>query len=69
MLVRDNMECCFGPGAALYDSIMIQMDKGKTAEFTTKPVAVKGKFEIQEFKYPDTEDHYAIYKMTAIEVK
>jgi len=69
VLVRDNMECCFGPGAALYDCIMIQMDKGKTAEFTTRPVAVKGKFEIQEFKYPDTEDHYAIYKMTAIEVK
>lgn len=69
VLVRDNMECCFGPGAALYDCIIIQMSKGKTAEFTTKPVAVKGKFEIQEFKYPDSEDHYAIYKMTAIEVK
>ncbi len=52
VLVRDNMECCFGPGAALYDCIMIRMEKGKTAEFTTKPVAVKGKFEIEEFKFP-----------------
>jgi len=69
VLVRDNMECCFGPGAALYDCIMIQMAKGKTATFTTRPVAVKGKFEIKEFKYPDSEEHYAIYQMTATEVK
>ncbi|MEM8733901.1 MAG: DUF3299 domain-containing protein [Planctomycetota bacterium] len=69
VLVRDNMECCFGPGAALYDCIIIQMKKGKTATFTTRPVAVRGRFEIQEFKYPDSEEHYAIYKMTAEEVK
>ena len=69
VLVRDNMECCFGPGAALYDCIIVQMKKGKTAKFTTRPVAVKGKFEIKEFKYPDSEEHYAIYKLTAEEVK
>lgn len=69
VLVRDNMECCFGPGAALFDCIMVHMEKGKTAEFTTRPVAVRGKFEIKEYKYPDSEEHYAIYKLTAIEVK
>lgn len=69
VLVRDNMECCFGPGAALYDCIIVQMEEGKSAEFTTRPVAVKGKFEIQEHKYPGTDEHYAIYKMTAIEVE
>jgi hypothetical protein len=69
VLVRDNMECCFGPGAALYDCIIVQMKKGKTAKFTTRPVAVTGKFEIKEFKYPDSEEHYAIYKLTADEVK
>ncbi len=69
VLVRDNMECCFGPGAALYDCIMVWMKKGKTADFTTRPVAVKGKFEIEEFKYPDSDEHYAIYKLTAEEVK
>lgn len=68
VLVRDNQECCFGPGAALYDCIMIKMEKGKTANFTTRPVAVKGKFVIEEFKFPDGA-HYAIYKMTATEVK
>jgi hypothetical protein len=69
VLVRDNMECCFGPGAALYDCIMVYMEKGKTAEFSTRPIAVKGKFEIQEYNYPDSDDHYAIYKLTATEVK
>lgn len=69
VLVRDNMECCFGPGAALYDCIMIRMEKGKSADFTTRPVAVKGKFEIKEFKDPTTEQHFAIYFLTATEVK
>lgn len=69
VLVRDNMECCFGPGAALYDCIIVQMEKGRTADFSTRPVAVRGKFEIREFKYPDSDEHYAIYKMTATEVK
>jgi hypothetical protein len=69
VLVRDNQECCFGPGAALYDCIMVRMEKGKTADFVTRPVAVKGKFEIKEFKYPDGEKHYAIYQLTATEVK
>ncbi len=68
VLVRDNQECCFGPGAAIYDCIMIKMDKGATADFTTRPIAVKGKFEIEEFKFPDGT-HYAIYKMTATEAK
>jgi len=68
VLVRDNQECCFGPGAALYDCIMIKMEKGKTANYTTRPVAVKGKFEVEELKFPDGT-HYAIYKMTATEVK
>lgn len=69
VLVRDNMECCFGPGAALYDCIIVQMEKGKTADFSVRPIAVKGKFEIKEFTYPDSDEHYAIYKLTAIEVK
>lgn len=69
VLVRDNMECCFGPGAALYDCIMVRMEKGKKADFTTRAVAVRGKFEIKEFKDPTTKQHYAIYFLTASEVK
>lgn len=69
VLVRDNMECCFGPGAALYDCVIVHMAKGKTADFSTRPVMVRGKFEIREFLYPDSDQHYAIYFMTATEVK
>ena len=71
VLVRDNQECCFGPGAALYDCIMVTMAPGKSINFSTRVVAVKGVLEIdtESFLYPDSEEHYAIYKMTAEEVK
>ena len=47
VLVRDNMECCFGPGAALFDCIVVQMAEGKTAEYTIRPVAVEGEFRFE----------------------
>ena len=68
VLVRDNMECCFGPGAALYDCILVEMEAGKTTSFTVRPVAVEGVFEVSEFKGPDGK-HLAIYKMLGHEVK
>jgi hypothetical protein len=70
VLVRDNQECCFGPGAALFDCVMIEMVDGKSANFTTRPVAVRGTFMIdsESFQYPDG-GHYAIYKMLVTEVK
>jgi hypothetical protein len=68
VLVRDNQECCFGPGAALYDCILIRMQPGKTAEFSIQPVAVAGKFEIQEFKGLDGR-HLAIFQMRGEEVE
>ena len=68
VLVRDNMECCFGPGAALYDCILVEMEAGKSAAFTVRPVAVTGKFAIDEFKGPDGK-HLAIYKLAGQEVR
>ncbi len=70
VLVRDNQECCFGPGAALYDCVIIEMAEGKTTNFSTRVVSVKGKLEVdpESFQYPDG-GHYAIYKMTAEEVR
>ena len=70
VLVRDNQECCFGPGALLFDCVIIEMEPGKTATFSTRVVSVKGKLEIdsESFRYPEG-GHYAIYKMTAEEVK
>jgi hypothetical protein len=68
VLVRDNQECCFGPGAALHDCIVVRMRPGKTADFSIRPVAVAGTFRIDELRGPDGT-HLAIYAMDADEAK
>ncbi len=68
VLVRDNMQCCFGPGAALYDCIVVQMNEGKTTDFTIQPVAVEGVFSIQEIAGPEGKC-LAIYHMQADKVQ
>jgi hypothetical protein len=68
VLVRDNMECCFGPGAALHDCIVVRMQPGRTAEFSVRPVAVSGTFRIEELLGPDGK-HLAIYAMDGEEVR
>ncbi len=68
VLVRDNMECCFGPGAALYDCIMVYMVPGKTADFSIRPVTVTGTFSVEEFR--DFEDVVrAVFRLDAEEVR
>jgi hypothetical protein len=67
VLVRDNQECCFGPGAALFDCILVDMNQGQSAEYTIRPVAVKGKFEIEEVVIDGK--HWAIYHIAGDEVK
>jgi hypothetical protein len=68
VLVRDNMECCFGDGAALYDCILVEMADGQTTRFTIRPVAVEGTFTIREMVGPDGK-HLAIYHLTATSVE
>ncbi|MCI0332045.1 MAG: DUF3299 domain-containing protein [Planctomycetes bacterium] len=68
VLVRDNQECCFGPGAALYDCILVKMQPGKTAEFSIRPVTVEGTFDIREVRGPDGV-HLAIYHLAAESVE
>ncbi len=63
VLVRDNQECCFGQGAALYDCILVDMNKGTTAEYSIRPIAVEGIFEIREFVVGGK--HMAIYHLDA----
>ena len=60
VLVRDNMECCFGPGAAIYDCVSIEMQGSASASFSVRPMAVEGVFSVSEFKGPDG-NHLAIY--------
>ena len=67
VLVRDNMQCCFGPGAALCDCIMVDL-KGTTATYTVKPIAVEGVFKIDEFLDPDG-NVLAIYHLDGTKVK
>jgi hypothetical protein len=68
VLVRDNQQCCFGPGAALYDCILVEMQPGKTTEFSIRPVTVEGTFDINEVRGPDGM-HLAIYRIVAESVK
>ena len=76
VLVRDNQECCFGPGAALYDCVMVEMVPGKTTDFVTRPVTVEGKFRIEPdlYKYPggkgpDGSSHLAVFRIDGVSVK
>ncbi len=69
VLVRDNMECCFGPGAALYDCIVVHMVEGHTASFSVRPVTVEGKFTFQKLEDPVNGALRAIYHLDGVSVK
>jgi len=68
VLVRDNMECCFGPGALLHDCVVVRMLPGRSADFSIRPVAVSGTFRLEELKGPDGK-HLAVYAIDGDEVK
>ena len=63
VFVRDNKECCFGPGAALYDCLIVKMKKGASATFTVRPFAVEGEFSIKPYEGPDGNT-WAIFQLT-----
>ncbi|WP_428308345.1 hypothetical protein [Lacipirellula sp.] len=69
VLVRDNMECCFGPGAALFDCVLVTMAPGKTAEYTIRPVAVEGEIRLEELAGGPDGRPLAIYQMVGHEVE
>lgn len=62
VLVRDNMECCFGPGAALFDCVLVTMTGDATATFSIRPIAVEGEFRLETLPGPDGRP-LAIYQM------
>ena len=49
VLLRDNLSCCFGPGAKIYDHILIEMKPGTTAGYVPiqQSLDVVGKFKIK----------------------
>ena len=69
VLVRDNMECCFGPGAALFDCVLVTMAPGKTAEYTIRPVAVEGEIRLEELPGGPNGRPLAIYQMVGHQVE
>jgi hypothetical protein len=69
VLVRDNMECCFGPGAMLHDCILVEMVGPASANFTVRPVSVEGTFSIREVKDPTNGKYLAIYHLDGMQVK
>ena len=68
VLVRDNQECCFGPGAALHDCIWVQMEDGASTNFTTRPIAVEGVFRVEEVPGPGGAQ-MAIYQLKGVSAK
>jgi len=68
VLVRDNLECCFGPGAALFDCIVVHMEAGRDVSYTVRPVTVEGTFAIEELTGVDGI-HLAIFRITGRRVR
>jgi hypothetical protein len=64
VLVRDNMACCFGPGAAIYDSMIVDMQPGKTIDYKLQPIVVEGTFNVREVRSPSGR-YMSIYHLTA----
>ena len=53
VFVRDDKECCFGPGAAIYDNALVSLKKGTQTDYTVRPVVVSGKLYLKEYATPD----------------
>lgn len=68
VLVRDNLSCCFGPGAALYDAIFVEMVDDKSTDYTISPVTVEGVFTVRELRDPD-DNIMAIYHLDGESVR
>lgn len=62
VFVRDNQECCFGPNAALYDCILVELAKGTSTDFSVRPVTISGTFFVKEYLGPDGET-WAIFRL------
>lgn len=69
VLIRDNQECCFGPGAKVHHNVWVNMDEGQTTKFSFRPVEVHGKFSIRPWHSPEDGKCYSVYHLQASKVK
>lgn len=63
VLVRDNMECCFGPGAMLYDCVLVYMRDGAATDYKVLPVTVEGEFRFEKLSAGPDGPLMAIYRL------
>lgn len=64
VLVRDNQECCFGPGAYIYHNMQVEMVGDARAEYSLRPITVRGIFSIKPWIGPD-DKCYSVYHIAA----
>jgi len=68
VFVRDNQECCFGPGAALFDCMIVNMGEDHSANFSTRSITVEGTFDLKPFRGPDKKI-WAVFQLKDSMVK
>lgn len=68
VFVRDNQECCFGPGALLYDCMIVNMAPGSSIDYSTRPISLEGRFELKPFRGPDKRV-WAIFELNDTQLK
>ena len=68
IFVRDNKECCFGPQAAIFDNILVRLEKGESTNYTVRPITLEGDFVLKEY-YGDNGKVWSLYRMYNAEVK
>ena len=69
VLVRDNMECCFGPGALLHDCILVEMLAPATDDVHRAAGQRRRHVLDPRSQRPDDGKHLAIYHLDGKEVK
>jgi hypothetical protein len=58
VLVRDNLQCCFGSFANPFDSVLIHMDQ--PIDYEIDPVTIEGEFDIED-ESSDSPVFYSIW--------
>ncbi len=68
VLVRDNQECCFGPGAYIYHNCQVECVPGVSTNFSIRPIAVHGTLRFKPLVGPDGKC-LSVYHLTATRVE
>ena len=68
IFVRDNKECCFGPQAAIFDNILVRLERGSSTNYTVRPVTIEGDFVLKEY-HGDDGNVWSLYRMYNAKLK